>query len=225
MPNTNSENPTSPGAPLVAPVPGPPQVTGGAAPDTKGLLLGADIAKQLITLSIAIVTITMTFAEKLGTRSGELIHIPSVLQVAWGLLSLSLFFSIWTLFSITGTLNELDKGEPETNPARSNINIPAGLMAITFLIGSICVFVTGFRLVGSHGLSSAPSAPPLPLPAQVILAGISPNVALPVTLVTVDSTGKPVPVATPILDKTKAVPVDLTLLCGSHNPLSVRIVK
>lgn len=220
MPDANSENLPSPGAP---PVPEPHEVTGAPAPDTKGLLLGADIAKQLITLSIAIVTLTMTFAEKLGTRSGELIHIPSVLQAAWGLLSLSLVFSIWTLLSITGTLNDLDKGAPETNPSRSNITIPGRLMAISFGLGLIGVFVTGFRLVGSHYLSPAASAPPLS--AQVILAGISPNVAMPVTLVTVDSTGKLVPVSTPILDKTRAVPVDLTFLCGGHKPLPVRIVK
>jgi len=199
-----------------------PPPAGRQPPDTKGLLLGADIAKQVITLSIAIITLTMTFAEKLGSKTDGVIHIPVILKSAWGLLALSLVLSIWTLMSITGTLNELDKDGIETNPTRFNINFPARLMGASFGIGLLCVFFAGFKLSSSDPASAQPS----PAPTTVTLAGISSKLTIPVQLVGVDSAQKTASVSVLLANKrTEAIPVEITSPCGSQEPRSKRNPK
>ena len=89
-----------------------------------------------------------------------------------------------------------------------------------------CLLWISIALMSSHDLVSTASAQGKPLVTQVVLTGIAPGLALPVNLIAIDSTNKPLPVSLfSVNTKNGAVPVDLTFLGGGHNPLPVTIVK
>lgn len=133
----------------------------------KAFGFASDTVKQLITLSIAVITVTTTFAKDvLGISSSN--H-KIILIAAWIYYLLSVFFGIWTLMALTGTL------EPQNN-INSNINFPINKLSTRgfniqfpfllqmsyFIVGTCLIIVLG---VVSISPSSLPSPKPLISPS------------------------------------------------------------
>lgn len=84
----------------------------------KSFDFAADITKQLITLSTAIITLTVTFSKDIVGVGDTL---PKILLVwTWGIFILSIFFGILTLMALTGTLQPLSKEKKEIKDENSN---------------------------------------------------------------------------------------------------------
>src|SRR5690349_5710342 len=93
----------------------------------EGLKSANTLVGQLITISSGLLVFTVTFVEKFTPTGQKTVASPQ-LKLSWIALILTILLGFWTSSAITGTLNNLDKGIPERNPNRSNINIPARLM-------------------------------------------------------------------------------------------------
>ncbi len=50
--------------------------------------------------------------------------------------------------ALTGTLTDIDRGIPESNPKRWNIRIPAIAMFAVFFIGLIFLIAAGWTIAG-----------------------------------------------------------------------------
>ncbi len=96
-------------------------------PDWKieGLKAASDTAKQIVTLSTAVITLTVTLFDKLAPApAGNAARvIPQELKIGWLLLGISLLAALWTLMAITGTLDSIDdftNGASTTPPSRGS---------------------------------------------------------------------------------------------------------
>jgi len=126
-------------------------------PQVEGLKSAADLAKQLITLSTAMVGLTITFLEKIvePIAAGGVRHVPCLLQLAWGGFGLTILFSCLTLMGITGTLNALDRKanglplntqqEKSVDAYGQNITLFAILMICAFLAALVLTMVASAR--------------------------------------------------------------------------------
>jgi hypothetical protein len=112
-----------------------------------GLKTAASVTAQVITVSSGLLAFTVTFAEKF-TPKDQVIAPPLTLGLSWIAFALSVLVGFWTLMAITGTLNESDAGRAESNPARTNIRIPALLMFALFLAGVVLLIVAGWTIAG-----------------------------------------------------------------------------
>lgn len=122
-----------------------PEVKRGA----EGLKATADLAKQIITVGSALITATVTFADKFrDTPSSTPLATPTALMLAWGAYLASAAFAVWTLMAVTGSLNELDRTGAETNETRANSGIPGALMLLSFFAGLALTAAAGFDAIG-----------------------------------------------------------------------------
>ena len=129
------------------------------AEPVEGLKAALDTTKQIITLSTGVITLTVTFLEKIVQPTGGTSrHVPWTLSVSWICYGLAVAFAVWTLMAITGSLNALDrqsrnlalneaqKTATETLADGGNIRIPALLMLAFFAAGTALTIATGFYL-------------------------------------------------------------------------------
>ncbi|UOB18476.1 hypothetical protein [Abyssalbus ytuae] len=135
--------------------------------EQKAFDFAADTIKQLITLSTAIIALTITFSNDIV---GANISNSSSIYWAWGLFLASVIFGIWTLMALTGTLQPMKKkkkanqeneeqkeqnGEPENEEESININgfnvkLPAGLQILTFIVALIFTVIFGVSSIVSQ---------------------------------------------------------------------------
>jgi hypothetical protein len=113
----------------------------------EGLKASNTLTSQLITISSGLLGFTVTFAEKF-TPKGEAIAPPTALKIAWVCFAVTILLGFWTLMALNGTLNEIDRSLPETNPNRWNIRIPAFIMFAVFLLGVIFMIAAGWSITG-----------------------------------------------------------------------------
>jgi hypothetical protein len=100
----------------------------------KAFDFAADLAKQLITLATAIITITITFAKDF-LPSAATPQIKGWAMFAWYAFLLSIVCGVWTLMALTGTLDQRS-GRPSPVSIRgTNVVIPASLQIVFFLAG------------------------------------------------------------------------------------------
>jgi hypothetical protein len=122
----------------------------------EGLKSAADTAKQILTLSTAVITLTVTLFDKLvpAPVGNAPRLIPGALVAAWVLLGLSLLAALWTLIAITGTLDSIDdftNGRSPLMPSgraanARNIAIPASVMMVLFLLGIALTISTALSI-------------------------------------------------------------------------------
>ena len=125
----------------------------------EGLKAALETTKQVITLSTGVITLTITFLEKIVQPDGSTGRIfPPTLKIGWICFGLSIVFGMWTLMAITGTMNALDRKTHgltlsprheravETLNEGSNIRVPSMLMLLSFLAATLLTIVTGFAL-------------------------------------------------------------------------------
>ena len=125
----------------------------------EGLKTALETTKQVITLSTGVITLTVTFLEKIVQPNGAAgRHVPVSLKAGWICFGLAVWFGVWTLMAITGTLSALDRQaqslpmtESQQNAAKAladgaNIRVPALLMLLFFAVGTVLTIATGFWL-------------------------------------------------------------------------------
>lgn len=97
----------------------------------------ADAAKQIISLSTAIIAVSVTLAgDKLKNGSS------TMLTVTWGLFLLAIFFGIWMLLGLTGNMA---KSAPDIYS--TNIRLPWFLQISCFLLALIMTIRVGWYSV------------------------------------------------------------------------------
>lgn len=108
--------------------------------------LAGDLAKQLITLSTAVLTLSITFTK-------DIVKEPSkgplhLLKLSWLVYLLSICCGIWTMMALTGTL--MPRNSPATGPALtfgSNVRIPAGLQILAFIVATVLIIIYGVKVL------------------------------------------------------------------------------
>jgi hypothetical protein len=89
-----------------------------------------DIAKQLLTLSTAIITLTITFSKDfLGAATG---FQKGLLSVAWLFFFVSVLGGVWLMYAANGSLADLTRRHSIYD---SNTAIPMGIQQVCFVAG------------------------------------------------------------------------------------------
>ncbi|HBC06237.1 MAG TPA: hypothetical protein DC046_01490 [Rhodospirillaceae bacterium] len=115
----------------------------------EGLNAGADAVKQIVTLSAGLVGLTVTFADKFGDDVAGKIVIPTPLYVAWAGYGISIFFGVWCLLAISGSLDMFvgkEGKEAELTIYRSNVRVPMLVMLLAFLLGIVATVIANLRI-------------------------------------------------------------------------------
>ncbi len=128
----------------------------GGSPKIEGLKAGAELAKQLTTLAVGMVALTITFLKDIvqpvanGARA-----IPLTMIGAWSFYVLCLLGAVATRMGISGTLTNLDRlamGLPERKGHEgahdvycSTVRIPMIVMVLSFLFAIILTVVAAAR--------------------------------------------------------------------------------
>lgn len=100
-----------------------------------------DLTKQLITLSTAIIALTITFTKDIiGTVSDEA---KLFLMISWGIYLLSIIFGVWTLMALTGSLEPVKKPKDPPSIRGRNVTLPCALQIISFFTATGLVIAYG----------------------------------------------------------------------------------
>ncbi len=105
---------------------------------TRGLDKAYDSMKHITTLCTGIIGLTVTFAKEFKPDAATL-SVPASLKIGWICYGVSLFFALWALLAITGSLNKLDTGPDRedgvawNDAMRSNVRIPSALSILAFV--------------------------------------------------------------------------------------------
>lgn len=111
----------------------------------KAFEFAQDTTKQCITLAAGIIAVSITFAKDfVGGNVGETARWFAL--SAWAVLLLSVFFGLWTLMALTGTLEQEDSEIPISIRGR-NVTLPAGLQMLTFFLGLLLTVLFGFTAI------------------------------------------------------------------------------
>ncbi|MCK1741250.1 hypothetical protein IVA80_10315 [Bradyrhizobium sp. 139] len=101
-----------------------------------------EIATQLITLSSALIAVSVTFLKDF--RSDNL----KPLRISWGLYIAAIVCGVWTLMTLTGTLEGLSAPGKTFAAFADSTRVAAAAQIIFFIAGTISLVVFGW----SHAL-------------------------------------------------------------------------
>jgi hypothetical protein len=108
----------------------------------------ADTTKQLITLSTAIVALTITFMK--DVFSGTVPEDAKYWLIrSWGVYLASVFFGLWTMYALTGMLARRQERKPKL--FNRSITLPSLLQIFTFLLATAFIGMAGYHLVSRGG--------------------------------------------------------------------------
>lgn len=101
-----------------------------------------DVAKQLITLATAVITITLTYNKDFAKHATE--GNRQLVVFSLYLFLVSILFGLWTLMALTGNLQPTSgSGTPSIRTA--NVTLPAILQIICFLVAMFLVILFGIN--------------------------------------------------------------------------------
>lgn len=105
----------------------------------KAFDFASDVTKQLITLSTGIIALTMTFLKDYAASASE--PLKKCLALGWGFFLLSVFFGLWTMLALTGSLGpkhgaavNLDTKLSALSIRGRNITYPSFMQILMFLV-------------------------------------------------------------------------------------------
>lgn len=107
-----------------------------------GFEFAKEVATELITLSTALLTLTITFTKemfKAAPGKGQ-----RLLPTAWAAHVLSIAFGVLSLMALTGTLMPVDLAT-RALVFGPNIRRPAAIQILFFFLGTVLLFVYGLR--------------------------------------------------------------------------------
>lgn len=110
----------------------------------KSFDFAADVSKQLITLSTAIITVTITFSKDV---LGGTVENRYWLLAAWIAFIFTILCGIWTLMALTGSLEPIGNNENGTSINGKNIRLPAILQISSFIVALVLTITYGFKSI------------------------------------------------------------------------------
>jgi hypothetical protein len=115
----------------------------------------SDWSKQILTLSTGIVTVTVSFSDKIF---GPLSHGEKLfLYGSWVVYLVSILGGVWTLSALTGTL--AGATEPSSSDVyKSNTRVPAIVQVVAFVLATISIVVFGILAAGNPAAKPAPAS-------------------------------------------------------------------
>ena len=111
----------------------------------------SDWAKQILTLSTGIVTLTVAFADKIfgDLSDGE----RWTLWIAWALYIVAILGGVWVLSALTGTLAR-DTSLEARDVYNLNTALPAYVQLGSFVAATIAIVIFGFMTAGNERKTS-----------------------------------------------------------------------
>lgn len=106
----------------------------------KAFDFAADTTKQLITISTAVITLTVTFSKNLYTGS-----IPVSLWLSWAFYFISITAGIFTLLTLTGALGSSKTSNNKLTIYTAIIRVPSLIQLTTFILGLLSFTVFAFK--------------------------------------------------------------------------------
>lgn len=110
----------------------------------KAFDFAADVSKQLITLSTAIITVTITFSKDVLEGGVENRY---WLLAAWVAFIITIMCGIWTLMALTGSLEPISNNENGTSINGKNVRLPAILQVLSFIVALSLTITYGFKSI------------------------------------------------------------------------------
>src|SRR6266851_2195398 len=104
-----------------------------------------ELSTQLITISSALIGLSVTFVKDLKTED------PLWLRLSWIFYIACVVCGVWHLMALTGALELLSAPGKTFEKFMWSTRIPAMLQIFTFIIGTICLIIFGWK----HGLRRA----------------------------------------------------------------------
>jgi hypothetical protein len=101
-----------------------------------------EISTQLITISSALIGLSVTFVKDLKTDE------PLWLRISWGCYIFSVMFGVWHLMALTGALESLSAPGKTFDTFGWPTRLPAIAQIVTFIGGTFCLIKFGWK----HGL-------------------------------------------------------------------------
>jgi uncharacterized membrane protein len=102
-----------------------------------------DTVKQFLTLATGLIALTITFAKDFVSS------VPADAKIyalwSWTFMLVSVFFGLWSLMALTGSLGKHKDTHNELSINSKNISVPAGLQVLLFLIGLALLVVFGVK--------------------------------------------------------------------------------
>jgi hypothetical protein len=102
--------------------------------------MAGDINKTLVSLTTAVLTVTITFSHDLFNGK-----VNDLLIAAWVLLFLSIICSVWSYFATLGSVSNLAKGG-DVNIYDANTGIPMGAQQVTFAGGLVLLAIFAINI-------------------------------------------------------------------------------
>jgi hypothetical protein len=103
-----------------------------------------DTTKQLITLATGIIALEITFAKDFVKTLDPTIRIYAL--VSWLAFMLSVFFGMWTLMALTGTLEAENESVPVSIRGK-NVKLPSILQVLSFLMALALTVIFGIKAI------------------------------------------------------------------------------
>lgn len=116
----------------------------------QGFGFAKDLAQQLITLSSAILALTVTFS-----KNGPTPHL--LLKSAWAVYLFSIVCGIWHMMALTGTLFQASEATNPTLRIEGNVVLPAALQVLSFIVATLLVILFGATSLRRPQINSSDS--------------------------------------------------------------------
>ena len=110
-----------------------------------------DVTKQLLTLSTAVVTITVAFIKDIAKNAPD--DARYALYGAWVLFALTIVFGTATLLNLTGRVGRSDATPGPTSIEDSGIRSPAIAQIVCFFLAVVATIYFGARAFDSSTTS------------------------------------------------------------------------
>lgn len=113
----------------------------------KSFDFAADVSKQLITLATGVITLTITFSEKIIESPSNSSNI--LMLLSWVCFGVSILFGIMTLMALTGILGKQSEGTLRPSIYTKSVTLPAIIQIIAFLIALVLSIWYGYNSVST----------------------------------------------------------------------------
>lgn len=132
--------------------------------EQQAFTFAADSTKQLITLAVAILGITVTFRTELGASGawGE------ILAFSWVCFVLSIVCGMWTMLALTGELEPVKDQERRPSIWRWNVRLPVLIQLGVFSAGIVALLIVGVT-APTPNQTAIPEPPALATPVNQVL--------------------------------------------------------